>query len=343
MKRFGSGLLALFLLIGIASLCVPAVQAAEPAATEPEIDRAAVAAAYADYVGSAVPFTNFGYFGRYGSTDVLAFPYPSDSTGLQNPAFDDIAVARFHFLFPMGTLSGFVAYTDGTFLPVEEAYAQGLLTRDDIYEIWCRHTGTRPWKTGVPFADVCGDNWFFAEAGYCYDNGIFTGVSADRFAPDKTMTRAMLVTVLYRASGEPEASSSDFVDVPDKAWYARAVAWAAREGIVLGVDSRRFAPEQPVTREQAAAILYRWFCSGGPGSAKPLAELQDAAWTFERQVLDRDQISAWAQEPMLWAFGNHVLQGLPVPGNTDGRVAMNPRHGLTRAQCAAILARYLGG
>ena len=90
MKRFWSGLLALVLLCRIASLCIPAVQAADPAATEPEIDRAAVAAAYADYVGSAVPFTNFGYFGRYGSTDVLAFTYPSDSTGLQNPAFDDI-------------------------------------------------------------------------------------------------------------------------------------------------------------------------------------------------------------------------------------------------------------
>jgi len=113
-----------------------------------------------------------------------------------------------------------------------------------------------------PFGDVKPGDWFFDDVGFVYTSGLMigTGTESPLFSPDMPMSRAMLVTVLYRLAGSPDASGlpNAFTDVPEDSWYGSAVAWAAANGITSGVGGNRFAPDDNVTREQAAAILLRY-------------------------------------------------------------------------------------
>ena len=111
---------------------------------------------------------------------------------------------------------------------------------------------------GLPFADVSGSDWFYNDVRYVYEKGIMDGTGADRFSPNAPLTRAMIVTILYRMAGSPAMSgASDFKDVDSNKWFAKAVAWAAANGIVNGYGSGLFGPNDPVTREQLAAILWQ--------------------------------------------------------------------------------------
>ena len=108
------------------------------------------------------------------------------------------------------------------------------------------------------FTDVASGAWYAEAVGYCTEHGLMTGVSDTAFAPEDTMTRAMLVTILYRQAGSPAVSHTvSFTDVAAEAWYAQAVAWADANGVAGGYGDGRFGPEEPVTREQMAAILWR--------------------------------------------------------------------------------------
>ena len=179
---------------------------------------------------------------------------------------------------------------------------------------------------GLPFADVSSSDWFYNDVRYVYEKGIMDGTGADRFSPNAPLTRAMIVTILYRMAGSPSVSgSSDFTDVAAGKWFAKAVAWAAANGIVNGYGSGLFGPNDPVTREQLAAMLYRYAVYGGM-----------TAVTLEENLggfADTAQLSAYAIQAMNWAVG----QGL-INGSGSNLV---PKAQATRAQVAAIIHRYL--
>ena len=178
----------------------------------------------------------------------------------------------------------------------------------------------------LPFPDVTEGDWFYDAVRYAYETGLMDGVGDSLFAPNSETTRAQLVTILYRLAGEPEpGGDSGFADVAAGTWYTDAVAWAAQNGIVNGVSDTEFAPGDDITREQLAAILYRYAaCQGYDVSQR--ADLSGFG--------DASSISGYAQEALSWAHA----QGL-VLGFEDG--SLRPQGTASRAQIAAVLMRFL--
>ena len=173
------------------------------------------------------------------------------------------------------------------------------------------------------FTDVAPNAWYKDAVQYAYDNGLMTGVSADAFAPEQTITRAMIVSILARLEGVESAQAAGFADVDDNDWYATAVNWAANVGVVNGYEDNTFQPNTAITREQLAAILMNYASYKGEDVSNR-ADL--ANYT--------DQPSTWAQEAMQWA----VAEGL-ISGVTNDQ--LQPQGNATRAQVAAILQRFL--
>ena len=189
-----------------------------------------------------------------------------------------------------------------------------------VYAKWTENAVTPT----LPFTDVKSGDWFYEAVQYVYDKGMMTGVSADRFAPASTTTRGMIVTILYRLENEPEVSGgSAFTDVESGAWYADAVAWAAANDIVNGTSATTFAPNSPITREQMAAILYRYAAYKGYDVSQKadLSGYTDAA-----------SISDYAKDALAWANAQKLITGV-----TD--TTLNPQGSATRAQVATILMR----
>ena len=178
----------------------------------------------------------------------------------------------------------------------------------------------------LPFTDVAEGDWFHDAVRYVYDNGLMDGVGDGQFAPNATTNRAMVVTILYRLAGEPDVSGDlGFTDVEPGLWYSNAVAWAAQKGIVNGISETEFSPSGDLTREQLAAILYRYAaCQGYDVSQR--ADLSGFG--------DAESISGYAQEALSWAHA----QGL-VLGFEDG--SLRPQGNASRAQIAAVLMRFL--
>lgn len=176
----------------------------------------------------------------------------------------------------------------------------------------------------LPFTDVANDAWYTDAVQYVYENGMMNGTSATMFQPDAKTTRGMIVTMLYRLEGEPSANASAFTDVAADEWYADAVGWAAANGVVNGVSETAFAPDAPITREQMAAILYRFadWKDYDVSASQDLSAYSDAA-----------QISAYAQTAMQWTNA----EGL-ITGNTT--TTLNPQGEATRAEVATILMRF---
>lgn len=184
-----------------------------------------------------------------------------------------------------------------------------------------------PWTN--PFFDVLSNAWFYDAVRYVSERQLFQGVAKNRFDPDSFMSRAMLVTVLWRAAGSPDASALPFQDVPLRKWFTQAVAWASENGVVRGVDKQRFAPNGNVTREQVAVLLYR--ASGAAVSEETSSILSG--------FFDASSVSTWAREAMRWAVSEEIITGIPSVSGT----LLAPKQSATRAQVAAILMRYLSG
>lgn len=180
-------------------------------------------------------------------------------------------------------------------------------------------------KPKLPFTDVSTSDWFYSDVMFVYENGLFSGTDSRSFSPNASMTRAMLVTVLYRLEGEPAGTgSSSFSDVCSGSYYEKAVAWAAANGIVTGTGSTSFSPDAKVTREQLAAILYRY--------AQYKKQDTDAGAKLD-SFSDAGNVSGYASEALSWAVSEGLING------ASGRLM--PKGDATRAQVAAILHRFV--
>ena len=211
----------------------------------------------------------------------------------------------------------------------DETYAAG-----EKYTVTSSVTFTAQWKESDedgdngdeewenPYADVSANQWFYAAVQYVSENNLMNGVAENAFGPDIHTTRGMLVTILHRMEGEPQAGEHSFTDVAEDKYYADAVAWAAENDIVNGYSDTVFAPEKAMSREEMAVVLYRY--------------AQYKGWDVSAQgdlsrYADSESVSAWSTEAMTWAVGAKVMNGM------DGRLA--PQGDALRSQTATVLMR----
>ena len=178
------------------------------------------------------------------------------------------------------------------------------------------------------FVDVKPGSWYYKSIVYAVSNGLMNGVGDSKFEPEEGMTRAMLVTVLWRYEGSPKQRPNTFSDVRRGQWYSEAGSWAAKNGIVTGVGDNKFEPDTQITREQIATILYRY-------AQKKRAD------TSARGSLsafpDNGKVNGWAKTALQWCVGEGLIGGT----NENGRVYLDPQGTATRAQVATILMRYI--
>lgn len=180
--------------------------------------------------------------------------------------------------------------------------------------------------SGLPFADVPSGSWYYDDVAYVYDTGLMTGLTATTFGPNLSTTRGMIVTILWRMENEPAARHGcPFADVRRGSYYEQAIAWASENGIVTGFDASTFAPDRAITREQLAAILFRFAAYRGMDAVT----LRENLSSFQ----DQAAISAYAVSALNWAVGEGLMQG------TGDK--LEPTGSATRAQVAAMLRRFI--
>ena len=182
--------------------------------------------------------------------------------------------------------------------------------------------GLEPPEWINPFIDVRENDWFYNDVKYTHINGLFNGTSANTFSPNEPMTRAMIATVLYRYADSPSVIglTNPFADVPERQWYTDAIKWAFANGIITGYSSTEYGPNDNVTREQLATLLWRY--EGEPTGTGDLSVFGDSG-----------AISAYALGAMKWTNGAGLISG--YPDNT-----VRPQGNATRAEVAAIIYRY---
>ena len=187
--------------------------------------------------------------------------------------------------------------------------------------------GAAEWADN-PFTDVVRGSWYHDSVRFMHGRGLMNGTSATLFNPNMTITRGMVVTILHRMAGSPNVAGSDnpFSDVADGAWYAAAVKWASENDIVSGYGDGRFGPNDPITREQMAAILCRYagFAGINTSDGVDLSPFTDAG-----------SVSAYAAQPMGWAVASGIIQG--------SNNKLDPKNSATRAQVAVIFERFIKG
>lgn len=180
--------------------------------------------------------------------------------------------------------------------------------------------------SGLPFADVPSGSWYYDDVAYVYDTGLMTGLTATTFGPNLSTTRGMIVTILWRMENEPAAKHGcPFADVRRGSYYEQAIAWASENGIVTGFDGSTFAPDRAITREQLAAILFRFAAYRGMDAVT----LRENLSSFQ----DQAAISVYAVSALNWAVGEGLMQG------TGDK--LEPTGSATRAQVAAMLRRFM--
>ena len=199
------------------------------------------------------------------------------------------------------------------------------LTKDmTVYALW--RVDENP-GTGVnPFTDVSEKDWFYGDVMFVYENGLMLGTSKTLFSPHGTTTRGMMATILWRMEGSPAPKGKNsFTDVESGKWYADAITWAAENGIFAGYGKDKFGPDDPITREQLAAIFYRY------------ADYKGYDLTVKGNLdkfKDADKITDYAKTAMQWAVGSGLMKG--KSGNL-----LDPQGTATRAEIAAMLHRFI--
>ena len=183
-----------------------------------------------------------------------------------------------------------------------------------------------PEKKKMPFTDVKDNHWYYSAVKYAFSRGMMSGMTETAFGPNIATNRAMLVSVLWRFEGSPEGFSHSFSDVKSSHYFDKAVAWASSNGIVAGKSEDRYAPNDKLTREQMAAILYRY-----AGYADKDTEIKGDLSVFA----DLKKLDAYAVDAMKWAYGKGIVTGMD-------ETTLDPNGNATRAQLASILMRFLG-
>lgn len=179
-------------------------------------------------------------------------------------------------------------------------------------------------NSSMPFTDVKETDWFYEAVQYVYENGMMSGTGNTTFSPDTTTTRGMIVTILHRMEGIPTIAGETFTDVADGQYYSNAVAWASANGIVSGYGNGKFGPNDPITREQMAAILYRYAQYKGYDVSQS-ADLS--------KYTDAEQVSNYANTAIAWANAEGLINGVTL-------TTLVPQGNATRAQVATILMRF---
>ena len=199
------------------------------------------------------------------------------------------------------------------------------LTKDmTVYALW--RADDNPGTGANPFTDVSEKNWFYGDVMFVYENGLILGTSKTLFSPHGTATRSMMATILWRMEGTPAPKGKNsFTDVEAGKWYADAITWAAENGIFAGYGKDKFGPDDPITREQLAAIFYRYADYKGYDLT-----VKGNPDTFK----DADKITDYAKTAMQWAVGSGLMKG--KSGNL-----LDPQGTATRAEIAAMLHRFI--
>ncbi len=192
-------------------------------------------------------------------------------------------------------------------------------------------TSNAKWWDENPFTDVKSSHWYYDAVRITNENGIFNGTSADKFAPNGKMTRAMLVQALASADGfnkDDYKYRNNFTDVKSSHWFAPAVEWAYANNITSGKTATTFAPNENITREQLAAMLHRYAAYKGmeDKNSADIASFPDSA-----------KVSSYAVKDFEWAYGNGIING----SKSGDKLYLNPRNPATRAECATMFSKYL--
>lgn len=178
---------------------------------------------------------------------------------------------------------------------------------------------------GSIYSDVKESDWFFDAVNYVTEHGLMNGVGGGKFGPQQNTSRAMIVTILWRLEGSPTAQTAmTFRDVKSGKWYTDAIGWAAENGIVTGYSAASFGPDDKITREQMAAILYR-YCQYKGIDVSEKADLS--------AYVDASSVSSWAKDALAWANAAGLITGMP--GNK-----LAPKGSAVRCQTATILMRF---
>ena len=249
--------------------------------------------------------------GEFGFTMTLSAPLGKKNAGLWANLYhydENVEAMRFE-------VAAEIDDDGNAALPMSHASQYAIVIDDHSHAV----------EAALPFTDVNDDDWFYDVVRYVYEQGLMTGTSDTEFSPDLTTTRGMIVSILNRLEDGPTAEAAGFTDVAAGDWYADAVNWAASEGIVAGYEDQTFRPNDPITREQLAAMLMNYAAwKGEDVSARAdLSSYNDAA-----------SVSSWAVETVQWAVAEGLISGMP--GNL-----LEPQRSATRAQVAAILERFL--
>ena len=183
----------------------------------------------------------------------------------------------------------------------------------------------------TPFYDVSSADWYYEPVRYVYEKNLFSGMDDHHFSPNGAMNRAMLMTVLYRMGGSPsgqlQSADVSFRDVADSAWYAPYVKWAAAQKITAGTSPDTFAPEQQVTRQQVAVLLYSF---AGNYLGKQTDQRADLSG-----YSDLSQASDWARGALSWAVGTGIMGS-----SSSDRLTLSPQKSASRAEVAAMLRAF---
>ena len=180
----------------------------------------------------------------------------------------------------------------------------------------------------LPFTDVPEGAWYEDAAAYVYQHGLMAGTSATTFAPDATTSRSMIATILWRIAGSPVVDyAMDFADVPQVQWYSEAVRWAASEGIVSGYGNGTFGTNDSITREQFAAMLYRF-------AQKQGYDVSVGENTNILSYTDAEDVAEYAIPAMQWAVGAGIISG------TGDGSTLSPQGQATSAQAAVMLMQF---